>query len=136
MRFLYKIPLIKSTILAWNDDSVRKRSNCWANNRSNKRFKKNSTFFLISFDFLKQTWLQQSYSGSIIYNNKVLTRKTFIIFVLVFTDSTLLRVLITIFLHIWKWDCMYWSKIDIFKPSFNAILVIIESNWTVWWPHN
>ena len=130
MRLFNKIPFIKDTVLAGNNNSVGIGSNSWADDWSYKRLKKDSSFFLLSFYFLEKRWFKHCYSGFIINNDEIFALEWFFHFKFFVRHSTLFWVIV--FLNIREWHGVNWTEINIFEPSLDSVLVIIESNWAIW----
>lgn len=87
--FLDKVPFVKSSILARNNDNIRVGSYSWANDRGNDRLHQDNTFFFFFIDFLEKTWLEHSNSCIFVNHNKIITLELRIIFVFLIINMTL-----------------------------------------------
>ena len=129
MRLFNKIPFIKDTVLAGNDNGISIGSNSWTDDWSHKGLKKNSSFFLFSFYFLEKRWFKHCYSGFIINHDEIFALEWLFHFQLFIRHSTLFWVIV--FLNIREWHGMDRAKINVFEPSLDSVLIIIESYWAI-----
>lgn len=106
MRLFNKVPLIEDAVFARNNDSIGKGTHSWGYDWSHERFKQNPPLLLISLDLFEKGRLQQSNPCFVIHHDKVIAGKTFRIKIFIIRYSTVLRLLIVVFLAVWKRNCV------------------------------
>ena len=131
-RFLNKVPFIENTILTRNNQRVRVWSNGRANNGCYNTFHKNKALLLILINFLKKRGLKQSNPSIIINNNKIITFEWPIISIIQLSSIHI----ISIFNNTTKRNSMNRTQINLLKPCFYSILIIIETYGTIGWTNN